>query len=476
MSVSRFTAYIGQQIELGIKFKYDQTGEDFDPASVNRVEVIDEISGEILEVIQASSITRIALGHYTVTTNASWNTRSRKIIDRWYHSLDPGPAEVYMDSACVIYAPPATNAASVTRFTAYINQKIELGIKFRWDRSGELFDPLSVDKVEVIDALSGGLLETIQSYDISHKSLGYFTITTSSAWNTRARSVIDRWYYTRLAGDAISVSEESCNIFAAAPAATNMITVSDVKNIFLKGINLEDENGEALDDTSIQKLIDAAVTTVERELRIDIKPRVVISNPDPDEVYDVAESPYDYIQGDFINWGSLQLYRQPTRRINKIELRWPATNALVWQIPESWVRLKARHSQVNIIPVAGALSQIMLGAGGIYLPMLSAGYLGYTPSMIHVDYETGFDVIPNDIWSAIGKVTAIEVLTIMSDAITQGVSNSSISADGLNLSYSRTNSPTALLFQGRIESYSKWLENFYLDGYRFYSGINMLIV
>jgi len=366
---------------------------------------------------------------------------------------------------------------TVNRFNAKIEEQIVLGIRIRFDRSAELFDPQSFSKVEIIDSATDQILETILSPSIQRLSVGTYQVVTSDSWNTTPRTIRDRWYYSPSLDCIEAVTDESCIIFTTTSAsASNMVTVSDIKNTFLKGIDLTDENGESLDDASIQKLIDAALTTVERELRIDIKPRVVISAPEAGEAHDVAEAPYDYIQGDFINWGSLQLYRQPTRRIIKMELRWPATNALVWQIPESWVRLKPRHSQVNIIPVAGSLSQIMLGAGGIYLPMLSAGYLGYTPSMIHVDYETGFDVIPNDIWTAIGKAASIEVLTIMSDAITQGVSNSSISADGLNLSYSRTNSPTALLFQGRIEAYNKWLENFYLDGYRFYSGINMLIV
>jgi hypothetical protein len=129
-----------------------------------------------------------------------------------------------------------------------------------------------------------------------------------------------------------------------------------------------------------------------------------------------------------------------------------------------------------LVPTAGTLSQIIVGQGGIYLPMLSAGYFGDLPNMIWINYTTGMEVIPDDIWMAIGKATCITILEIMSDAILQGISNNSISADGLNLSLSRTASPNALLFQARIDAYSKWLENFYSDGFNKYHGFSFTII
>jgi hypothetical protein len=121
---------------------------------------------------------------------------------------------------------------------------------------------------------------------------------------------------------------------------------------------------------------------------------------------------------------------------------------------------------------------VLVAQGGTFLPMLSAGYIGDLPHMIHIDYTTGFKdgQIPNDMYLAIGKMVSSEILQIMSDAIAQGLINTSITADGLSLSLSKSNSQTALLFQARIDAYGKWLDTYYEEARNFFFGIGLTII
>ena len=85
---------------------------------------------------------------------------------------------------------------SVERQNAAINQELLLRFDFIYDRSMALFDPDSVDSVEILDSDRTTVLETITSANITRISEGKYSITTSSNWNTTARKVYDRWNVT----------------------------------------------------------------------------------------------------------------------------------------------------------------------------------------------------------------------------------------------------------------------------------------
>jgi len=358
--------------------------------------------------------------------------------------------------------------ANSTRSAATINTNIVLGTLFF--KLGQRFDPYSVDRVDLVDSQTNLVIESIPAVDIRRISVGYYEITTSSIWNTHPQTVLDTWYFTPENPGPQNSAAETVVIRIGSP--TNAVTVDDLRNKFLKGMDLTDTSGEDIDDTTLEKFIAVAVKTVERELHIDINPRVVICTPAAGEVFDVEEPNYDYELNDYWKWGFMKLYRMPVQKVDKMELIYP-TGQKIMDIPTPWIKLRKDHGQINLVPTAGTLSQVMLGTG-YYLPMLSAGILGDLPSMFRIHYTTGFKMIPDDIWDAIGKVAAIEILIIL-DANAQGLSSSSISADGLNISYSRTNSPSQILYQARIDMYGKQLEEFYQDAYRYYHGANLTV-
>jgi hypothetical protein len=85
---------------------------------------------------------------------------------------------------------------SVNRNNASINQELLLKFDFIFDRTTALFDPDSIDSVEILDSDRSTVLETITSANVTKISTGQYSVTTSSSWNTTSRNVYDRWNIT----------------------------------------------------------------------------------------------------------------------------------------------------------------------------------------------------------------------------------------------------------------------------------------
>ena len=76
------------------------------------------------------------------------------------------------------------------------------------------------------------------------------------------------------------------------------------------------------------------------------------------------------------------------------------------------------HAQLHLVPTSGTLSQLIIGQGADYLPLIYAG-IGYLPQLWEVDYISGFDAgsVPRIIVDAICKLAVIAIATIASDLI-----------------------------------------------------------
>ncbi|MGW8177916.1 MAG: hypothetical protein ACWGQW_03865, partial [bacterium] len=90
MAVTRANAVAGEQLELTITFREDNTGQLFDPYSFEQVDILYADGQTIIETIQSTSIVRIGLGQYQVTTQVI--AESGMIQDRWLYRLQDGGA------------------------------------------------------------------------------------------------------------------------------------------------------------------------------------------------------------------------------------------------------------------------------------------------------------------------------------------------------------------------------------------------
>lgn len=86
---------------------------------------------------------------------------------------------------------------SVERDDAIINEAIIMRTGFRFDRTGSLFDPDSISKVEIRDSDHTTVLETIESGAITKSETGVYFVTSSTSWNTSSRKVFDRWFIVK---------------------------------------------------------------------------------------------------------------------------------------------------------------------------------------------------------------------------------------------------------------------------------------
>lgn len=102
MAVARVVAVISAQLDLIMKWRYDDNSTLFDPFEVSQVEIIDSDTGAVLQTIASGSITKIADGKYQVTTASSWNTTPRTIVDRWTYKKVSTSVNETLEGATVI--------------------------------------------------------------------------------------------------------------------------------------------------------------------------------------------------------------------------------------------------------------------------------------------------------------------------------------------------------------------------------------
>jgi len=81
--VERENAVVGKQIRMRVGFRYDRTGNLFDPPTFTQVQVFDSDHSTVLETIAPASIVKYGTGKYYFESSLSWNTKKRKTFDRW---------------------------------------------------------------------------------------------------------------------------------------------------------------------------------------------------------------------------------------------------------------------------------------------------------------------------------------------------------------------------------------------------------
>lgn len=178
---------------------------------------------------------------------------------------------------------------------------------------------------------------------------------------------------------------------------------------------------------------------------------------------------HDYILGDYIQFAFVKLWFPPVHAVTKVSAIYPVTGSpsglefnaetenTIFDFPPEWFRLYP-SGQLHIVPTQGTLSQVLLGRGGSYLPMIY-GTLTYLPQLWRVEYIGGFHNtdVPFIVADAIFKAAAVQLLTTLSDTLRPpGVTSMATNFDGLSRSYSFENGGgrNAALFSSRISAYN----------------------
>jgi len=249
------------------------------------------------------------------------------------------------------------------------------------------------------------------------------------------------------------------------PRATELpIDAGFVRETFLFGVNLADDNGKQMPDSVIEFYIQAATRWIERQLSVALLPATITNES------------HDYYYSDYAQYSFVKLLNYPVRKVCKVAMRFPLSTEVLAFDP-SWYRIEHIAGQVNLIPTQGSFSAILMGQGGSFLPMLYSGN-DYVPHIIQVDYEAGYEdgEIPEDILNLIGMKAAIGPLNIAGDLIAgAGIANKSISLDGLSESIGTTSSATNAGYGARIIQYEKQIKEQISLVRRNLKGIEMVV-
>lgn len=202
-----------------------------------------------------------------------------------------------------------------------------------------------------------------------------------------------------------------------------LISVKQLRERFLFGIDVTDGEGNPLPDEVFQSYLDTAISLLEHDLDIAITPRTYAG--------DCAELK-DYRSNDYIEWGYFQLNNIPIIEVKQIRAHYQGQDILKY--PPEWYRIQKHDGIVRLIPNTTGSAQFMADASTSYLPELFRNQ-GVVPLLWEIDYTAGFKngEVPIILNTAIGVLAAVVALINLSDLVLgAGIASQSIGLDGLS--------------------------------------------
>lgn len=246
-------------------------------------------------------------------------------------------------------------------------------------------------------------------------------------------------------------------------AIYNVLTVEELKQYYLFGLDLTDDAGNPLSDSTYQFYILSAIEWLEQEIDIKVLPTTII-----------AES-HDYYREDYAQFNIAQLDNYPVITLDEWRVQYPSGQTVI-VYPEEWIRLDQTKGIVRVVPTAGTLSEIVIGQGGAFLPAVFNG-MSHLPDLFQFDYTCGFEHLPTNLRDMIGMMASFGPLNIFGDLIVgAGIASTSLSIDGLSQSINSTSSATNSGYGARILQYEKRLKKDIPNLRRYWKGIRMVSV
>lgn len=257
---------------------------------------------------------------------------------------------------------------------------------------------------------------------------------------------------------------------------TAVLTVQQLKEVFLSGINLTSDGVTPYPDVMFEWGIKAAIEWLESALDIKVLPTRYVER-------------YDYHRRDLEEWGLIRLRHSPViddlrnattlpdTTLTRVRVIWPSQSAAL-EFDQRWIQIREEAGHLRLVPAAGSIGTMLLTAGGAFLPLLAGGR-DFVPDIFEVSYTAGFraGTLPYELREMIGKRAAFGPLLLAGDAIMgQGVASSSLSIDGLSQSISTRASSQGGVYAARIKQYAEELREDMAVARRRYKGIQLCAV
>ena len=248
-------------------------------------------------------------------------------------------------------------------------------------------------------------------------------------------------------------------------ASSLLLTPSELRELYLFGIDLTDDDGRPYPDRMFQHYIDAAIDWLHDELDIPIVEERI------------TDETQDHYASDYGRWGYFQLQNYPVTEIEQVAFQYPTMTSPVI-INDDWIVLSdgGAHGVVQIVPGQGNIADALLIPGAL-MPLWS-GATGRVPSIWHFTYKAGFRAgsLPGNIKDVLGMRASLGILDIAGDLVAgAGLASFSIGVPGANQSIGTTASATNAGYGARVIQYSSRiketlpiLKRFYGKGSRLY--------
>lgn len=227
----------------------------------------------------------------------------------------------------------------------------------------------------------------------------------------------------------------------------SVISVKQLKERYLFGIEIVDKNGNELPNSVFQNYIDNAISWLEHDLDISITPTQ-------------KEEQKDYQAYDYFQWGYFYLNEVPVISIESIKISYLRNNSGVdledLDIPSEWWRLDPDTGLVRLVPNNKFPARLQVGSGGGFFPELFRRH-GHVPALWVFQYTHGFKdgKVPTLMNSVIGLLASIQALSIAGNLVLEaGIAGTSISLDGLSESIQTTQSAENSAYSATRKEYA----------------------
>lgn len=242
-----------------------------------------------------------------------------------------------------------------------------------------------------------------------------------------------------------------------------VLTPKQLKERYLFGLPLKDVQGNEIPEAALQHYISSAIQYLEMNLDIVILERTF-------------EEKYDYRAVDYTSFNFIQLKKRPLCELIELKAMFPNNTELV-KYPEEWYVVEKEGAQIQLSPVEGSFSGLIVTQGGSYVPLIY-GTRDYWPHLFNVKYKAGFcpDQVPVLINEMIGMQAAIRTFEVLGDIIYgPGVAGENVSLDAASVSRQTTAAAQFTIFSARIKGYKDQMKEYMATVRKYYNAIPSII-
>lgn len=244
----------------------------------------------------------------------------------------------------------------------------------------------------------------------------------------------------------------------------NVLTIPQLKERYFFGIDITDSSGRPLSDATFRHYIIQAVRWFEHQLDIPLVPTTFCEL-------------HDFHINDYHAFMIIALDNYPVQQILSARVQYPSGQNVI-EFPEEWWRVDAAAGTFQIVPTAGTLSEILVGQGGSFLPVVYNGS-GYLPQLFQIQHIAGFGInqVPRNIIDLIGMFASLGPFNTFGDLIAgAGIGTISLSMDGLSQNIGTTASATNAGYGARIKQYLEQIKQQIPLLRKYYKRVGGLVV